>query len=64
VDAGVATSVSRDHDGIARPQGAAYDIGAYEQPIVCPAITVNPAAIPAGSTGTVYSQTFTRTRSR
>ncbi|MBI2841221.1 MAG: IPT/TIG domain-containing protein [Acidobacteria bacterium] len=30
IDRGVATSVSRDHDGIARPQGAAFDVGAYE----------------------------------
>ncbi|MBI2841227.1 MAG: PKD domain-containing protein [Acidobacteria bacterium] len=30
IDQGVATSVSRDHDGIPRPQGAAFDIGAYE----------------------------------
>jgi hypothetical protein len=30
IDAGVATSAVRDHDGITRPQAAAYDIGAFE----------------------------------
>lgn len=30
IDRGVATTVSRDHDGVQRPQGAAFDIGAYE----------------------------------
>jgi len=30
IDAGVATSAARDHDGVPRPQGAAFDLGAFE----------------------------------
>jgi hypothetical protein len=30
IDMGIATSASTDYDGNARPQGAAFDIGAYE----------------------------------
>ncbi|KAB2963844.1 MAG: hypothetical protein F9K16_05735 [Thermoanaerobaculia bacterium] len=30
IDAGVATSAARDHDGVLRPQAAAFDIGAFE----------------------------------
>lgn len=30
IDAGVATSALRDHDGVLRPQAAAFDIGAFE----------------------------------
>ena len=30
IDAGMNTGVATDYDGTARPQGAAYDIGAYE----------------------------------
>ena len=30
IDAGTNTGVATDYDGTARPQGAAYDIGAYE----------------------------------
>lgn len=30
INRGVVTSVKRDHDGVARPQGAAFDIGAFE----------------------------------
>ncbi|MBI5442812.1 MAG: hypothetical protein HY900_16565, partial [Deltaproteobacteria bacterium] len=37
IDAGVATSAVRDHDGVTRPQGAAFDIGAYERSVVAPA---------------------------
>jgi hypothetical protein len=33
VDAGIAiATVKTDRVGVARPQGAAYDIGAYERP--------------------------------
>jgi len=33
IDAGVTISgLTRDHDGITRPQGASYDVGAYEYP--------------------------------
>ncbi len=30
IDAGIATGISRDYSGIARPQGSSYDIGAHE----------------------------------
>ncbi len=30
IDAGTNTGVAADYDGISRPQGAAYDVGAYE----------------------------------
>jgi hypothetical protein len=30
IDAGVTTAVTIDYDGNSRPQGSAYDIGAYE----------------------------------
>jgi hypothetical protein len=30
IDAGTTTSVGNDYDGVSRPQGKAYDIGAYE----------------------------------
>ena len=30
IDAGLTVALPRDHDGISRPQGSAYDIGAYE----------------------------------
>ena len=30
IDAGVNTGISRDYAGVSRPQGGAYDIGAYE----------------------------------
>jgi hypothetical protein len=33
IDAGIVTPATRDHDGIARPQGASYDLGAYELPM-------------------------------
>ena len=46
IDAGVATSAARDHDGTPRPQGARFDIGAYEwrtgSSCVAPSITTQP----------------------
>jgi hypothetical protein len=48
IDAGVTTSATRDHDGITRPQGSRFDIGAYERftgsTCVAPSITTQPAS--------------------
>lgn len=48
IDAGVPTSASRDHDGTPRPQGAGFDIGAYERrtgsSCVAPSITTQPTS--------------------
>lgn len=50
IDQGVVTSVSRDHDGITRPQGAAFDIGAYEHYNYVPVCRVScSATVPAGA---------------
>jgi hypothetical protein len=40
IDAGVNTGVSRDYVGVSRPQGGAYDIGAYEY--VTGTVTLSP----------------------
>ena len=48
IDAGVPTSASRDHDGTPRPQGSAFDIGAFERrtgsACVAPSITTQPTS--------------------
>jgi hypothetical protein len=55
-DAGAAISgVATDQRGLARPQGAATDVGAFEA-IASPAVTVNPQsqAVPVGATATFH----------
>ncbi len=51
IDHGVATSVARDHDGISRPQGAAFDIGAYEYFNYVPVCRVSCSATVPASAG-------------
>lgn len=56
IDAGTAVSVSRDFDGIIRPQGIAFDIGAFEynqNTLLPPSDTTPPSDIapPAAPTG-------------
>ncbi|MEW6365663.1 MAG: PKD domain-containing protein [Acidobacteriota bacterium] len=51
IDRGVATSVSRDHDGIPRPQGAAFDVGAYEYYNSVPVCRVSCSATVPASAG-------------
>ena len=51
IDAGIAIAeVYTDFDGIARPQGTAYDIGAYEYAHILP-----PPAAPSSSTATAIN---------
>ncbi len=47
VDAGVSTSATRDHDGTPRPQGAAFDIGAFEQVVTGSCTLSCSASVPA-----------------
>ncbi|MBS1796695.1 MAG: CSLREA domain-containing protein [Acidobacteria bacterium] len=50
VNAGTATGApATDQRGVARPQGAGVDIGAFEH-----LITITPTTIPAGTTGLAY----------
>ncbi len=59
VDAGIATAAVRDLDGVPRPQGVGYDLGAYERPTAgtctAPAITAQPqsATISPGQSATL-----------
>lgn len=52
IDAGTAVSVSRDFDGILRPQGIAFDMGAYEynQNTPPPPPDTTPPFVPTGLT--------------
>jgi hypothetical protein len=65
VDAGITiSSFSTDADGVARPQGAAWDIGAYEYPsggAQVPLLSVSPLSLNFGTitVGTTADQTFT-----
>ena len=62
-DTGSATNApSSDYAGTARPQGAGYDIGAYESTSTSPgALTIVTSILPNGTVGTGYSQTLTAT---
>ncbi|HEY0592931.1 MAG TPA: choice-of-anchor Q domain-containing protein, partial [Thermoanaerobaculia bacterium] len=64
IDRGVPTSASRDHEGTPRPQGPAYDIGAYERQVasscVAPSITTQPGNRTAAP-GTAITLTVTAT---
>lgn len=55
------TIVTKDHNGIARPQGSAYDIGAYEYCTACVAssasASTSPAPTPTPTTTTPSSST-------
>jgi hypothetical protein len=44
VDAGTNTGVAADYAGTARPQGPAYDMGAYEYVYTPPTVTINQAS--------------------
>ena len=47
-----------DQRGLARPQGAACDIGAYEEFPACPSITLAPATLLDGQAGVWYTETI------
>jgi hypothetical protein len=53
VDGGIAVSLATDHEGVPRPQGGGFDIGAYERraPVVVPTIAVGDVSIGEGNVG-------------
>lgn len=56
---GISPCEAADQRGLARPQGTACDIGAFEYFPNCPAVSVNPATLPDGDPGVYYTQTIT-----
>lgn len=59
VNTGIATAATRDFDGVTRPQGAAFDLGAFERAsgtaCTAPAITAHPEgqSVPSGQGATL-----------
>jgi hypothetical protein len=62
IDAGATVSLATDYDGVPRPQGPAYDIGAYEYPessaSATQALAITTTSLPSGAVGTAYSTTL------
>jgi CSLREA domain-containing protein len=59
INAGTSSGApTTDQRGISRPQGAAYDIGAFE---ANSALTLSPSTLPNGTNGVSYSQTISAT---
>jgi hypothetical protein len=55
IDAGVATATNHDFAGVLRPQGAAFDVGAYEYAAPQPPCSIPVNTLP-GCTSTVVAQ--------
>lgn len=49
INAGIDTAVTRDYAGLPRPQGAAYDIGAFEFEQIILGITASPSPVDFGN---------------
>jgi len=49
IDSGATVQLATDYDGVPRPQGPAYDIGAYEYPEASASLAVSVSATPAST---------------
>jgi hypothetical protein len=59
IDAGATVSLATDYDGVPRPQGPDYDIGAYEYSAsATQALAITTTSLPTGTVGTAYSTTL------
>jgi hypothetical protein len=67
IDAGTTVNLATDYDGVLRPQGLAYDIGAYEYPTKASTaegtLTASPASLAFGTVTVGQSDTTTTTLS-
>ena len=61
IDTGATLPLSTDYDGVLRPQGAAYDIGAFEFPAPSAGGTLSVAPTSIGFSSTTVGQTATTT---
>ena len=61
IDAGATVPLTTDYDGVSRPLGPAYAIGAYEFPAsssTAATLTITTTSLPASVVGTPYSTTL------